>query len=247
MKVISFYNIKGGVGKTTFAVNVASEISRTGLRTILWDLDPQGSATFILRAKPKLRADLQKITSRASSISKSVKASNWPLLDLLPADFELRNLSQSLIGKKHPTTRLNPILKELSDTYDVIIIDCPPEVSLISENIIRLSTLICAPVLPNAMSLNTLDRLHQFVGEVNPKKLKLCAAFNFVDRRKNLHKHYLDHYLGKDPRFLTTFISSSSDVENMTLKRAPIEYCSSRSQAAHAFRSVTEEIFELIE
>lgn len=213
MKVISFYNIKGGVGKTTFAVNVASEVSRTGLRTILWDLDPQGSATFILRAKPKLKTDIQRMTSKTSTVSKAIKASNWPLLDLLPADFDLRNLSHYLIGKKNSTTRINTILKELSATYDVIIVDCPPEASLVSENMINSSTLICAPVLPNALSINTLDRLHQFGSDINPRKFRLYSAFNFVDRRRNLHKHFLDRYIGKDPRFLKNFISASSEVE----------------------------------
>lgn len=246
MSVISFYNIKGGVGKTTFAVNIASEAARSGLRTVLWDLDPQASATFILRSKPKLKNDFQQMSSKTSLVHKSIKATNWSLLDLLPADFEQRKVDRYLQNKKHPSTQMKSIVEELENFYDVIVLDCPPEASLVSENIVKLSTLICSPVLPNAMSLNTLELTQQFANKIKPKTKKLYSAFNQVDLRKNLHKNLLNRYLDRDPRFLKTVVPASAEVENMTINRSPIGYINSHSRAASAFRTMTEELFELM-
>ena len=106
MKVLSFYNIKGGVGKTTFAVNTAFEAARTGLKTLLWDLDPQASASYILRIAPKFKGEIRRVGEKNPRLSKSIKETDWPLLDILPGDFELRTLSQSLQERKRQANRL---------------------------------------------------------------------------------------------------------------------------------------------
>lgn len=246
MKVLSFYNIKGGVGKTTFAVNTAFEAARTGLKTLLWDLDPQASASYILRVAPKFRGELKRVVEKDPKLSKSIKESDWPLLDILPGDFELRKLSQNILDHKKQADRLSLSIKYLQPHYDLIVIDSPPEASIVSENIISSSNLICAPVIPNYLSLNSLDQFMVFVEQVKKKSTNTCAAFNFVDQRKKLHKEIVHNYLGTDPRFIDHFIPSSSLVESMATRRNPVQCISPNSTIAVAFQGICEDLLTLI-
>ncbi|NNN19830.1 MAG: ParA family protein [Acidimicrobiaceae bacterium] len=246
MRVVSLYNIKGGVGKTTFAVNIAYESSRAGIRTLLWDLDPQGSSSYILRIKPHLKGDLSQVVSNKSSLGKSVKETQWPLLDVIPSDFDLRHLSALLEDQKRQSTKLSRSMKAFSRDYDLVVVDCAPEASTVSENVINFSDLIIVPVIPNPLSINTFEKLITFVREVGNKSPVIYAAFNMVDRRKYLHKQLLETYLNKDPRFLRNYIPASSSIEHMTSNRAPLETYIPRSLSTTAFTDLTEEILNLM-
>lgn len=246
MKVLSFYNIKGGVGKTTFAVNTAFEAARSGLKTLIWDLDPQASASYILRIAPKFKGEIKRVAEKNPRLSKSIKETDWPLLDILPGDFELRTLSQSLQEHKRQANRLNLSIKYLQPHYDLIVIDSPPEASLVSENIINSSNLICAPVIPNYLSLNSLDQFMVFVDQAKKRSTNTCAAFNFVDQRKKLHKEIIKSYLGADPRFIDHFIPASSLVESMATRRNPVQCISPNSAVAEAFKEICEDLLTLI-
>ena len=246
MKVISFYNIKGGVGKTTFAVNVAYEAARTGRRTLLWDLDPQGSSSYILRTKPHIKGELSQVVFGKNSLGKSIKETQWPLLDIMPSDFDLRHLSSWLEEEKRQSSRLSKYMKAFGHEYDLVIVDCPPEASTVSENVVNFSDLIVVPVIPNPLSINTFEALLRFAGEIADKKTRLFAVFNLVDRRKQLHKQLLEKYLNHDPRFLKNYVPASSAIEQMTSLRAPLAAYSSRSTSTMAFSDLTEEILRLV-
>jgi len=92
VKVLATYSIKGGVGKTTSAVNLADEAARAGWRVLLWDLDPQGAATFFLRVKPKVKGGAGKLIGPRGLVDPHVRATDAPGVHLLPADFSLRHL-----------------------------------------------------------------------------------------------------------------------------------------------------------
>ena len=96
MKVLATYSIKGGVGKTTAAVNLGYEASRTGARVLLWDLDPQGATTFFVRVKPSLKGGAERLVSRRGDLADHVRATDVPGLHVLPADFSLRHLDLHL-------------------------------------------------------------------------------------------------------------------------------------------------------
>ena len=246
MKVISFYNIKGGVGKTTFAVNIAFEASKSGKKTLLWDLDPQGSATYILRLKPRLRGDLSQVAAGKSSLVKSTKETQWPLLDVLPSDFELRNLSSLLADHKRRSTRLSSTTKLFGADYDLVVVDCAPEASIVSENILNFSDLMVVPLIPNQLSINTFEMLLAFAKQVSNKGPKMVAAFNMVDRRRLLHKNLVDKYVNGNKKFLNQYIPSSASIEHIASKRAPLGSFDSRSLAAASFAALTREILELL-
>ena len=92
VKVLATYSIKGGVGKTTAAVNLAAEAARTGARVLLWDLDPQGAATFFVRVKPRLKGGAERLVSERGELTAHVRATDIAGVDVLPADFSLRHL-----------------------------------------------------------------------------------------------------------------------------------------------------------
>ena len=108
MKVFASYNIKGGVGKTSTAVNLAYLAAREGRRTLLWDLDPQGAATFLFRVRPRVKGGGRGLVTRKRPMEAALKATDFDGLDLLPADFSYRNMDLDLDDTKKRTRRLRP-------------------------------------------------------------------------------------------------------------------------------------------
>ena len=106
VKVLATYNIKGGVGKTSAAVNVAALAAADGLRTLLWDLDPQGAASFLFRVRPKVRGGGRKLVRGRSDVTDVLRGTDVEGLDLLPADFSYRHMDLALDATGKPTRRL---------------------------------------------------------------------------------------------------------------------------------------------
>ena len=124
MKVVATYNIKGGVGKTSAAVNIAYFAARDGLRTLLWDLDPQGSATYLFRVKPKVKGGGNALVRGKRTLDDGIKGTDFDQLDLMPADFSYRNLDLDLDSTKRPTDRIRRLIAPLKKDYDLVVLDC---------------------------------------------------------------------------------------------------------------------------
>ncbi len=246
MKILSLCNIKGGVGKTTFAVNIAYHASQAGINTLLWDLDPQGSATYLLRVKPKLKADASDFVAGKSSIAKSINETHWPLLDVLPAEFGLRRLPSLLEERKHHSARLSKSARAFASGYDLVVVDSAPEASAVSENILNLSDLILVPVIPNQLSIKTFEKLLDFAERAAARKPRIVAAFNMVDRRRQLHKQLLNAHIGYDARFLRSYVPASSAIELMARNRAPLSAFNARSVGSTSFVELTSEALSVL-
>jgi len=132
MKIIATYNIKGGVGKTSTAVNLSYIAAEKGYKTLVWDLDPQGASSYYFRVKPKVKGGSKALIAGNRELDGLIKATDFENLDLLPADFSFRNLDLVLDAGKKPTQRLKKLLKPVSKEYDFIFLDCPPHISLLS-------------------------------------------------------------------------------------------------------------------
>jgi cellulose biosynthesis protein BcsQ len=126
MKIVAAYNIKGGVGKTATAVNIAHLAAADGYRVLLWDLDPQAAASFLFRVKPRVKGGGKALIAGKRPIDDAIKATDFENLDLLPADFTYRNLDLHLDGERKSTTRLRSLLSPLRREYDLVVLDCPP-------------------------------------------------------------------------------------------------------------------------
>ena len=135
-QVLATYNIKGGVGKTSAAVNLAYLAARDGRRTLLWDLDPQAAATYLLRVRPKIRGGAGKLVALKSRARGLVKESDHAGLDLLPADFSYRHMDLALdIATSARPGGWPACSRRCAGDYDLIVLDCPPSISLVSESV----------------------------------------------------------------------------------------------------------------
>src|SRR5580698_2449213 len=138
-------HIKGGVGKTTTAVNLAQLCAAGGRRTLLWDLDPQGAATYLLRAEPREAVSAKKLVSGKRELPELVVETSQRGLDVIPADLSYRNFDVHLSRRKHPTERLLRMSRALGENYEALMLDCPPGISLLSENILRAADALVVP------------------------------------------------------------------------------------------------------
>lgn len=242
MNIIATYNIKGGVGKTATAVNLAWLAARDGYRTLLWDLDPQGAATYYYRIKPKIKGGGKALLDKKHPLSDLIKGSDFPLLDLLPADFAHRHLDILLEGKKDPTRRLHKRLHELAPDYDLVLIDCPPSISLVSEAVFYAANILLVPVIPSTLSLRTLEQLLAFRAEKHLDELFILPFFSMADRRKKMHRDIISNLKLHHPQLLETIIPTQSDVEKMGLHAAPIGTFAPSSAGARAFAQLWHEL-----
>ena len=117
MKVLATYNIKGGVGKTATAVNLAHVAAAEGNRVLVWDLDPQGAATFYFRVKPKVKGGGKAIVRGSIELGDAIKATDFDNLDLVPADFSYRHLDLWLDDAKKPLVRIRRALDVPDGAY----------------------------------------------------------------------------------------------------------------------------------
>jgi len=241
MKVLASYSIKGGVGKTATAVNLAYLAARAGARTLVWDLDPQGAASYCFRIKPKVKGGGRKLVRRKQSLDRTIRGTDFENLDLLPADFSYRNLDLVLDAAKRSRKRLAEKLRPLDERYDYVFLDCAPSISLVSEAIFNTADVLLVPTVPTTLSVRMVKRLAKHLAgeKASPRVLPF---FCMVDRRKALHREICAN-AGKAPyAFLSTSIPYASVVEQMSVRRAPLEIFAGASAAAQAYRTLWAEI-----
>jgi chromosome partitioning protein len=241
MRVVAIWTIKGGVGKTAAAVNLAALAANEGVRTLLWDLDPQGAASFYFRIKAKVKGGGRRLLRRSLDLRRWIRATDFDNLDLLPADFSYRRLDLDLDRRSDPIRRIALKIKPLADEYDVIFLDCPPSVSLASESVLRASDAVLVPVIPTVLSLRGLEQVDTFASRAGRRGLAVLPFLSMVDRRKKMHREILER-CHADPRFLEATVPAASVVEKMGLHRAPLMTYAGASEAAQAFAALWDEL-----
>lgn len=241
MKVLASYSIKGGVGKTTAAANVAWLAAQEGQRVLLWDLDPQGGATWLFQVKAKVKGGGEALVSGDRKLADAIKETAFDNLDVLPSDESYRSLDLVLDGEKKATRTLDRMLDGLSKKYDLVVLDCAPSLSLVSENVVRAADLVLAPVMPSPLSVRTLDQLRDFIDDTKGKSPKLLAFLAMVDRRRRLHKDLVEELPGSRKDVATTVIPAASAVEQMGVRRAPIVQWQPNSDAGQAYAQLWQE------
>lgn len=245
MRIVALYNIKGGVGKTAAAVNLAYLSAREGRPTLLWDLDPQGAASYCLQVDPKVKGGRKALLDGKSPVGKLIKPTEFDNLELLPADFSYRNMDIGLSEKKRPEKQFRKLLEPLEAHYHTVFLDCPPGLTLTTETMFAAADFLVVPVIPAALSLRTLALIDEFIARQELTRLRTVAFYSMVDRRKTLHRQLVD--TRHDGRFLFTTIPYASDVERMAERRAPVAEYAPRSAAAAAYDALWRELAPRLE
>jgi cellulose biosynthesis protein BcsQ len=242
MKVFATYNIKGGVGKTSAAVNLAYLCGAAGYQTLLWDLDPQAAATYVFRVRPRVKGGAKGIVRGARPLDDAIKGTDFGNLDLLPADFTYRNMDLALHKARRPTRQLSRLLEPLAAEYDVIFLDCPPSISLVSENILHAVHTLLVPLIPTTLSERTFDQLTSFIDGLDGARPQVLAFFSMVDRRKRLHRDIIARLPAERRDFAAAVIPSMTMIEQMAVRRAPVPAFAPRSAAAEHYRQLWAEL-----
>jgi len=242
MQIVAVTNIKGGVGKTTTAVNLAYLAARDGQATVLWDLDPQGAATYLLRGEPNERVSARKLVSGRRELPELLAATPWDNLSLIPADRSYRNFDVHLNERKHATERLLRMTRPLQESCSLLLLDCPPGMSLLTENVLRAADALLVPMVPAPLSMRMLDELLGFVERNGWSDLAVLPFFSMVDLRRTLHAESIAYARLRHPQVLRTAVPDWSDIERMSARRAPLPAIAPRSPAAQIYETLWAEV-----
>jgi chromosome partitioning protein len=243
MIVIALYALKGGVGKTASCVNFAYLAAKDGYKTLLWDIDPQGSTTFYYKVKPKDATAIKKLVSKDADLGNAIMGTNYENLDIIAADNSSKSFDTMVDEMKGSKNRLKSVLKQLDGEYDFVFIDCPPGFSALSENIFNASDIVLIPVIPTTLSVRTYNMVKDYFKEKDLDANKMMCFFTMTDLRKNMHNEIMEQ-LYKDKKFFQNYIPYLSDVEKMGVYQEPIEEFARSSYAAKCYSELWTEIKE---
>ncbi len=242
MKTVAFYNLKGGVGKTSTAVNIAYLAAESGLRTLFWDLDPQGAGGWYLAPEETGSGKVKKLIKGRVPVGELVTHTVYNRLDLIPADFSYREVDLAIDRYASGDRLLSKLISPFGEAYSLVVLDCPPSLSHLAEQIFAACNAIIMPVIPTHLSLRTFEQARAFMKEKNLGHKRLYPFFSMVDRRRSLHRNILENPPASLKRLLKTEIPYSSMVERMGEFGKPLPAFAKNDPVTQAYRKLWEEI-----
>src|SRR6476660_6292921 len=220
MVSIALYNLKGGVGKTASTVNLAYLAAADGLKTLMWDLDPQGSSSFYLNVQPTTKNESRKLLTEEMALKDAIQDCSFENLRAIPSDLSARNADVVLDEMKKSKKKLKNLISGLKG-FDLLFIDCPPGISLLHENIFNAAGWILMPNIPTTLSIKSFEIVMDYFKDNELDNDKIKCFFSMVDHRKNMH-HEVMHQFYKDNLFFKNYIPYLSDVEKMGNHKQPV-------------------------
>jgi chromosome partitioning protein len=208
---------------------------------VVWDLDPQGAATYFLRARPRLKGGAHRLVGKKGALDDHIRATDYDSINVIASDFSLRNLDVQLDGLKNPVERLAALLGPITDQYDVAMLDCPPSISLASESVFGAAHALLVPTIPTPLSTRTLTQLSDFLSDW-PSRPSVIPYISMIDQRRRLQREYAANLRTEWPNLMTTPIPNASIIERMSAERAPVGAFAPRSVAAEAFVNLWNEV-----
>jgi chromosome partitioning protein len=241
MVTLAIYNLKGGVGKTAASINLAYLFAKEGYKTLVWDLDPQGSSSFYLGASATVKNESRKLLNSEMELADAIQPTGYDNLDIIPADISARHADILLNDMKQSRRKLLTLLAPLKKDYDIVILDSPPGISVLHEAVFVAADWVLMPNIPTTLSIRSYETVDSYFKENDLDRSKIKCFFSMVDHRKNLHHEVMNEFY-KDKFFLKSYIPYLSDVEKMGVHAAPLETFAASSYAAQCYRDLWKEI-----
>ncbi|MDA8396881.1 MAG: AAA family ATPase [Actinomycetota bacterium] len=242
MRTVAFFNQKGGVGKTSLAVNYAYHASRAGRRTLLWDLDPQASATYIMRVDDKLAPRAKRLLDKKIDLEDLAVRSNFEGLMVVPASNHLRLLAEKIFVEGTSDKVINRAAQSAKGSFDLLVIDAPPSLNSLSDAVLSAIDLLCVPIQPSPLAMHSLENLLEHLRELKLAE-RTVAVYNMVDMRRLAHRAAVN-----GPRttggveILSAYVPYSADMEKMALERNPIYELAARTHILPAMDILFDEL-----
>ncbi|MEO8433213.1 MAG: ParA family protein [Acidobacteriota bacterium] len=250
--IISITNQKGGVGKTTTAINLAAALATKGMRTLLVDLDPQANSTMsYLDRRTVEKSMFDVLTEPEVALADVIRKSELPKLDIAPARISLAKIESKLLGEIDGHFRLRDKIDAVRRKYDAILIDTPPTLGMITVNAMVASSHILIPIQSSYFALEGTDDLLETIEKIkarpNPTLRILGVVITLHDRRTVIGKDVYDQIANVfgDKVFKTT-ISKSVRLEESPAHRESIFTFAPRSSGASEYYSLSEEVLSRV-
>lgn len=251
-KIISFANQKGGVGKTTSAVNVAASLGILGHKVLLVDLDPQGNATSgVGVSKKTLKKNVQDILVNGADVNEVIIETKFDNLSIVPANITLANAEFQLFDEENAQTELKKALSEVKEKYDYIIIDCPPSLGMLTVNALSASDGVIIPMQCEFYALEGLSQLMITVSRIkqyyNSNLTVTGILITMYNKRlllsmqvmAELRKHY-------DEKLFDTCISRNVKLSEAPGFGMPVYYHDKTSKGSQEYMDVAAELAKRI-
>ncbi|MEM9986706.1 MAG: AAA family ATPase, partial [Bacteroidota bacterium] len=232
----------GGVGKTSACVNLAHLAAADGYVSLLWDLDPQGAASYYLGHKAKIKGGAQRMIHPEGHLGNFAQQTRFSSLDIIPADLSHRNLDLVLDDLKKSRKQFRRLVSELGSEYQYIFIDCPPVLGLLAEHLFDVADFILFPTIPTVLSERAYQQVFRYFKKNDLPTRKLFPFFSMVDARKRMHRDIQINFGFEYPRTLSTSIPFASVVEQMGRFQLPIAEFAPDTPATDAFRRLWGEV-----
>lgn len=251
-KVICVTNQKGGVGKTTTAVNLSYYLAKDKKRTLLIDFDPQGNATSGLgidKNDQKLGTTMTEVLLGTTELAQAIRHTKYKNYDLAPATPELANAEVEITGMQRKFVRLRDAIRTIESNYDYIIIDSPPSLSLLTVNGMIASNYLLLPVQTEFYALEgvaqLLESMKLVMKQANPNLRLLGVLATMYDKRTSLSAQVYDEIKKyfKQLTFKTT-IPRNVRVAEAPSHGVPIGAYDKFSKGAKAYKEFTKEVEE---